>query len=426
MVFQKPSDSVKSSKKTEIDLAVQSRFIDPVLLKRIKTSLSIPLPQADEFWRLQTISGKKIGQRGMLGLFKKKGINPEQLSLLRNQATQSPGNTKVSIQKLMEKHGKHPSLLMLNAICAYGMILNSSSSQGILQGLRHACHDAATSLLSDQISIFNCECFLKIYFAYLDRLKREQIKVFALIRHDAPLEGYKKKLVLAMQTCDQLKLDEPRIKTVFNHLKKKIKTSSFTTNITYFEISKAAQFFEQGRKKEEVGLGKADEMIAYIYSLSSSFSRLPLLEPLVDLILQQIPSNDLYLTLRKLSIISTRRLTRFKLAMIEGNVDTMRSLGKTIYRDNYGAIKKREGQTITQVFECDPYFNLAIIAELGQGLFEKKIYLQMIDHALEGLQTVISLDMSKKHIFTDAANTHTHKLNNLKYNSNEAEGDEGQ
>ena len=72
------------------------------------------------------------------------------------------------------------------------------------------------------------------------------------------------------------------------------------------------------------------------------------------------------------------------------------------------------------------FFNLAFIAELTHGLYESRIQSKMIDTALQAVENVIKRDMSKKHVFTEAANQHTHKLAELREGGkSDKEGESG-
>ncbi|MCP4295573.1 MAG: hypothetical protein GY786_08200 [Proteobacteria bacterium] len=381
--------------------------------ERIKDSTAVPLPDTEPYWNIGDVSINDTGNSGMFGLFKKKSFDENILLDLRSQATSAPGATKVATQKLIEKHGKHPTLVMISAICAYGMVMNSANSESNLKGLKQACKDAGSALLRDQISVQNCETFVKIYFTYLERLKREQNKTLSMIRKDPQLKRYQDQLNTALRVCDQLKQDQTRVTNMIGHLKKRLKSSNYSTTINFFEMNKAAQLFEKGDKKKTVGLGKAEEIVSYIYLIGSAFARIPLLNPLVGTLLRQIPEKDHMLALRKVSLTSIQNLTRLKLLTIEGDIETIRIIAKTIFRDNYTAIQKMEEHTITQVYECDPYFNLALVTELTNGLFDKKFYTQMLERAQTAVDTVIRLDMTKNHVFTEIARQHTQQLSGL-------------
>ncbi len=381
--------------------------------ERIKDSMAVPLPDTEPYWNIGDASVNDKGSSGVFGLFKKKSFDENILLDLRSQATTSPGATKVATQKLIDKHGKHPTLVMISAICAYGMVMNSVNSESNLKGLKQACKDAASALLRDQLSVQNCETFVKIYFTYLERLKREQNKTLSIISKDPHLERHKDKITVAVRICDQLKQDQTRITNMMGHLKKKLKSSNYNRTISFLEMNKAAQLFEKGDKTKTVGLGKAEEIVSYTYMIGSAFARIPLLNPLVNTLLVQIPAKDHMLALRKISLNSIKNLTKLKLLTIEGDIETIRTIAKTIFRDNYAAIQKMDEHTITQVYECDPYFNLALVTELTNGLFDKKFYTQMLERAQKAVDAVIRLDMTKNHVFTEIAHQHTQQLSGL-------------
>lgn len=387
-----------------------SKNVNPELTKKVQEVLITPLPELNDFWKIQLLHESEDEEGGILQFFKRKKLSAKELSTIRNDIQLSPGNTKVYIQKLLKKHEHDPVLIMLHAICSHEMIINASEMENKLEGIKHACQEAATGLYNNQISIYNCEQFFKIYFSFLNRLKREQIKAYSLIRHTLHMESHRKKLLLAIRYSEQLCEDEHRVTHIVNFLKKKLKTSKYTTNFDFRNITKAGQLIEQEKGKDEMEHGTANEEIAYIFSLSIAFARVPILEPLVDLILRFVPEGNLQLILRKLSIVSIKNLTRLKLAMTRSDPEAMRRLATEIFEENLAATKLLEGQALHQTYECDPFFNIAIIAELSNGLFNSDYYNAIVENAMQGMENVIRKDMSRKHIFTETAKMHTHKL----------------
>lgn len=150
--------------------------INPELLKKIKESLTIPIPDRDESWQIEGLTNPLKSEKKILGIFKKKSLSPEELKDLRKSALQSPGNTRTKIHKLKKQYPDNSVLFMLSAVCTHGMLMNSSNQREVLRGLKIATKEAATALLSNGISVYNCDNFFKIYFSYIDRHKRFQIK----------------------------------------------------------------------------------------------------------------------------------------------------------------------------------------------------------------------------------------------------------
>ncbi|MDH5559971.1 MAG: hypothetical protein OEY59_03860 [Deltaproteobacteria bacterium] len=387
---------------------------DPEVIKKIESAITIPDPDRDKFWEMESpILKSKKSSSGLFGIFKKKGITDEEIAELRKVAIQQPGNTRTKVQSLKKDYPNNPNLLMLSAICTHGMVMNSSNQDHILAGLKNATKEAAMCLLSDGISVYNCDNFFKIYYIMLDRFKRYQIKQYDITRHDPRLESYKGRITNSMRVCDFLSQDKAKTINITAHLKKKLKTSHYTTSLSIMDLRKACSHIEQGTLKENVGIGTASEFIAYIYALSIAFARIPILNGLVDLILDAIPSNNRALYLRKVSIQSVRLFSRFKVAAQEGEQEKMKKIAMTIVKENHAATQKMDGQAIYQVYESDPFFNLAFIAEMTFGLFDPSEQQQMISTAIKAAEYVIQKDMSKNHVFTESANNHTHKLISL-------------
>ncbi len=384
------------------------------LKEKIAECQKIPAPTHNPDWNIEPIEG--IGEkRGWLkSLIKKRDIKDEVIAELRRSAVHAPGNTRVHIIKMQKKYPNNPSLMILSAICQQGMIASSANQKDVINGLNMATKDGVIALLSDGINLYNVESFFKIYFMYLDRFKRMQIRTYEQVRLDPRLEPHKKSLQNAMHMVDFLCGDKKKSFAILAHMKKKLKTSHYTTFFHLIDIATAAQHIENGMEKERLTIGSAKELIAYTYALCIAFARIPILSELTETVLEKIPEANSQLYLRKVSIRSVRHFTLFRLYSLEGNREKMKSLGKAIYNENVTAVQKIEGQTLHQVYESDPYFNLAYIAELTYGLFEPKVQEQMLNAALKAVENVIQRDMSNNHVFTDAANSHTHKLSALK------------
>ncbi|MBT4286277.1 MAG: hypothetical protein HOD92_02995 [Deltaproteobacteria bacterium] len=388
--------------------------LDSRVVEMINEAQKVPIPEKDDFWNIEGIINTKTKKK-VFGIFNKKGISPDEINQLRKQAIQSPGNTRVIVNKLMKKHTQNPTLFMLSAICTHGMLMNSSNQKEMVNGLKTATKEATKALLSDGISIYNCENFLKIYFSLVERIKRSQIRAFDVVAHDPRLDRQKKSLTLSMRVCDLLGADKSKSLNVIALLKKKLKTTTYYTAIlSYLDISNAGRLIEQGKPKEQSGIVTAGELIAYIYALLVAFARIPILVNTVNTVLEFLPSSNRVLYLRKVSVKSVINFTRYKIAALETDQKKMQNISRVILKENMAAIQKLDGQALYQAFETDPFFNVAFIAQLSFGLFTPDDQSKIIDTAIKAVETVIKRDMTKNHIFTEIAKTHTHRLTNLR------------
>ncbi len=387
--------------------------VDPELLKLIKEAMALPIPGRDDYWRIEKVVNL-VNEKKILGLFKRRTLSQDEIKDLRKSAIQSPGNTRTRINKLKKQFPNHPTLYMLSAICTNGMLLNSSNQKEVFRGLKMSAKEAAMALVSNGVSVYNCENFFRIYFTMVDRFKRQQVRTYEKVASDHRLEKYKQKLIIAMRVCDQLNSDKSRVFNVLNHMKKKLKSSLYAAYFSFNLIGNAAKYIEMGKPKEKMAMGTAAETIAFVYALGVAFARIPFLTTLVDEILDFLPDANKPLLLRKISIRSVRNFASFRIAAIEGDKDVMAKLGKQIFKENLTGVQKLEGQSLYQGYETDPFFNLAYIAEMSAGVYKPDDYNKIIDTAIHAVESVIRRDMSKNHIFTDAANNHTHKLRLLK------------
>lgn len=380
----------------------------------IKETISIPVEGKDSYWRIQDLSLSESSEGLFSKFIKRKDLDPEEISNLKKDALQSPGNTRAKVQKLKKQFPTHSELYMLSAICTHGMLLNSSNRDEVFRGMKYAAKEAATALMSNGISLYNCEAFYKIYFMMLERLKRAQAKSLGLISEDPRLANLRFPLTSAMKAVDFMISEKSKISNVLNHLKKKLKSSNYIALFNPMDIKDAAHKIEKGTPKEPCKIGTASEMISYVYAFGVTFAHTPLLSSLVDKIIRLLPDKDISLYVRKISINSIRRLTAYKLASAEGEKDEMIRIAQNIFKENLLGLSKFGNQAVYHSFEADLFFNLAYIAELTPGLFSDTEYLDVNEKAMKAMETLAEKDMSKNHSYMENANTHIRRLEQIR------------
>ncbi len=390
------------------------KSVESAVSTRLKEALAIPVIGKSDYWHLEDLS-ESAKNAGLLSkILKKKEIGLDEINDLKKEAVQSPGNTRAKIQRLKKLHPDNSELYMLSAICANGMLMNSSNRDEVLRGLKFAVREAATCLLSNGISLYNCDSFFRIYFVMLERLKRAQSKILDSMGDDSRLRGSRAQLATAAKSVDFLLSEKTKVNNIINHLKKKLKSSNFVAHFTPDDIKSTAHLIEKGATKDPTKFGSSAEMMSYIYALTLTFAHTPLLTRLVDKILLLLPDKETSLLCRKVSINSVRRFAMLKLAMAEGERDEMVGYARSILKENLMGISKFGGQALYHSYEADMFLNIAYVAQLTPGLFQPKEYLELVDKALNALQTLIDKDMSKGHVYTESANTHIRRLNQLK------------
>lgn len=408
-VEQKNQDKSQKNEQKE-----SSDGANPELLKKIKEAMTTPLPEKDEYWHLENFNKPDRRDKKILGIFKKKSLTLEEINDLRKTALQTPGSTRNKVQKLKKMYPDNMALYMLSAICTHGMLLNSSNQNEVFRGLKSAVKDAAIALSNDGVSVYNFENFLKLYFAFLDKFRRMQVRIYELVAHDPRLLSRKRPLLNSIQTTDHLISEKIKINNILNHLKKKLKSSHYTTVFEFMTFREAIKHVDLGNPKEKCGIWTATDMITYVHALTAAFARVPVLNSLVDEILKLMPDGNKSLLLRKISISSVRNFVRFKIASLEGDREKMAGIGKVIMKENMTAMQKLDGQALYQSYETDPFFNMAALAQLTVGLYGGADYLKLVDTAIQGVETVVKRDMSKNHVFTEPARAHSFKLATLK------------
>lgn len=384
------------------------------LLEDFKEALSVPIPSKDHFWET---NGKSLNDKNhnrlLGGIFKKKDICIEKIDELRKAVIQTPGCTRSTIDRLKKRHPNNPALFMLSAMCSYGMLKNSLHHKEVLSSLRIATKEAAISL-NHRLSVYNAEYFFKIYFAFLEKLKRQQIQLVGSTSHQSRDRLPINDLVLSAQLVDQLLSERPKIIQIMERLKKTMLSSQYTNPIEQNQIKLAVSLVLKGKSAEKNPAGTAGKTVFHAYILALMFARVPILSNLVSDILSLFPDDKIMFRLRRISVRSVRNISRFKLAAIEGKRTQMISLGKALVEENLKGAASLGGKPLQQTYEMDPFFNLAISAHLTQGLFGKEIDGRITDVALEAMGTVLKRDISRNSTFTKLASEYTHKLSALR------------
>lgn len=385
--------------------------VDPQLIKRIKTAMAVPSPEKDSYWEIENVREKNQKRKRFLFFFKRRSLSDDLIRELRKDAVQAPGNTLPRINRLRKKHPDNGQLVLFASICAYGNAINSGVKEGAFHSFKAAVKDAAIAIYNDQISLYSMEVFFKNYFAYLDRFRRFQVNVYEEMVQDQRLDSYRRDLLNAIQIAEQFYSEKDGIQKVINQLKKRIKSSMYTTNIDPMMIREAAHHIANGNLAEKGRLGTSSETIAFVHAIISTFARIPILFGVVDKILLLLPDHNKSFLLRKISISSIRNFVKFRTAAAEGDKETMSNIGKSIFRENTFAMVKLEGQSLYQPYETDPFFNIAHLAQLSHGSSNDSYYQELVKAAINAMEEVIERDMSKNNMFTETATKLARKLN---------------
>jgi len=385
---------------------------DARLLEDIKMAQNLPLPGKDAFWQIDEGRAQR-GRKSLLGIFKKKDLTEEELSTLRQEAETAPGRARVKIQMLSKKYAKNNALTMLSALCTYRLVLSTSNRKNKLEGMRMATKDAASVLINDGISLYNCENFFHIYFDYLSKIKRLQLATFKTLREGTSHRDSRNDLTAALKTCEGLLDEKARVGKVLNQVKGKFKSSSYTVPWGFLDIQAAGKKMEENDFKAICGPAEARQTLVYTLALADLFARIPILYPLVDSIMQMVPESTDALLLRKSSVLLTRSFTQLNIAIHEGNESRKQAMGRQIFADCNKNLNRISNQPIRQSFEADPYFYLSRVAILTFGSYEAQEQKDMLQNSLKAMQQVAKLDVTKAHIYTESAQDLVRKITNL-------------
>ncbi|MDT8446688.1 MAG: hypothetical protein RRB13_07305 [bacterium] len=380
-------------------------------IKRLEEALQLPLPQRDDFWKISLPSTSRFSGKKIFKVFQKE-LPEDEIIALRKEAAQSPGKTMAQLQKLKKMHPYNPNLLMLSAICTHGINMNSSNPSAMFGALKQANKDAASALIFDGMSLYNFENFFRLYHLLLERYKRQFDKLSREFRGDKAALA-RAKMEFGSSMLDLLTDEMVKGRAVVGHLKKKIMANAYAHGINFERIERAAQSIEAGKPKEPVGYFTANETISFTYAFGVAAAKVPLLHPLVDRLMDAIPSLTSALAIRKVSIQSVRHFSLFRIAEAEKNEERMRRVAKVIFQENHSAMLKMENQPVNQPFEADPYLNLGLITYKCEGLFQPAEQAKMVATALTAAETLVRKDQTKTKAFTEAAQAHVRRLSSM-------------
>jgi hypothetical protein len=382
------------------------------LQEDIDIALKLPLPEAEEFWRLEEGLPREI-QKGIFSVFKKKEPSYEELNDLRNETEQTPGIAMVKIQALRKKHSDNPSLIMLNAICTTQMVMSSSNRKEVLESMKTATKNAAYVLINDGISLFNCQAFFEIYFNYLAKIKRFQATTYKRVREDFSNKTSRKNLIKAFKICENLLKEKDRVVKLLAQIKRHFKSSGFTSFWRFFDIQSAGKKVEARDFKAICGPAEAKDLFMYALALTDLFTRVPILNPLVGSIVKLIPGSDISFILRKKSLLVSQAFSQINIAILEENIEQKRSLGRFIYSSVKDDLHRLSKLPIKQDFEAQPYFFLSRVILLTFGSYNADEQEEMLLVSITAMKQAAKLDMSKNHQYKTASHKVMKKLSSL-------------
>lgn len=382
------------------------------LVEDSKLAMDLPVAEQNSYWTISAPSAAPKKNR-LLSFLKRQNLSEEELIQLRTDIESVPGKAKVKIQDLLKENPHNADLMLLYSLCTYRMVFNSSNRKGALEGLRTAVKGAASALLNDGISLYNCEKFLVIYFEYLNRLKRFQVTTYRSLGETVRQQELRKQLEATIKMCDNLYDEKKRGIKVLNQIKGRFKSSSYSVPWKFEHIRLAGKKLEKDDPRYICGPLESKQLIVLMMAMMDMFARIPVLFPLVEMVLGLIPEGTLDLYLRKASVQSRRAFTQLGLLIQEGDRDRMRNLGRQIYKSNFGILQQIRTHHVKQAFEADPYYNLCRATIMTFGLYKEEEQTEMLQTSIKSIKQLIELDQSKTKSFGPLAEKIEAKLSNL-------------
>jgi len=414
------STSSEKANSKKLEERIKKLGIDPsgiptVVLKRLEETMLLPIPGIYSYWNIsEQIVKQAEKNEKRFGIFKKKELPQKTATELREQASESPGNTRIKILKLKKKFPENSTLGMLSAVCREQMMINSATEKkDRLIMLRSITREAAKALSNDGASIYNCESFLKIYFSLMDHFKRNQVNFYGVIHQDLEMEPIKKHVVLAMKYRELITVEQEKLNRMIAHLKNKFRSSTYVSPIDYKLIHTAIQAVDKGEEEKKLSIGIARDIVSATYAIGVIFAHIPVMSTMVDNIINLFPSANIKFQLRKVSIKSIRNFMNLKLASVTQNGDQMRAIAREIFRENKACVQAMKGIPIRHAFESDPFMNLAYLTVLSVGLFKQEEKKRLVDSAISAMRQVMTNDRSSTQKLTVMAGDHLVKLTTM-------------
>ena len=332
----------------------------------------------------------------------KKALN---LVDLRDEVNKASEMKKVftarkKINLLLKRNRFNPDLRALNGIQLFNDTFHSGLDENKLNALQRSMVETASAIHNGGISIFNVNWFIRIYLKYLEILHRRMAAEYNLIKtnYHWQVKAAADELHIALMQVTSMQGLQKNMSglTVLNT---RLKDSVYTYNcITKEEITESAHAMVKGENKT-IGSGKtANYIIWVIITLSSLFARIPMLENLITDTMEAIPDISRELTLQKKMVGTATRITKYQLALAEGDRAIISLAAMNLYKRCQDIIKMylKGVTTFKKSYEVDPFLKAAWIAKESNGLFDPSDYRQMLEEALELMEKVIRYSLDVK------------------------------
>jgi len=324
---------------------------------------------------------------------------------LRDEVNKASEMKKVNtarkkINQLLKRNRYNPELRALNGIQLFNDTFQSGLDENKLNALRRSMVETASAIHNGGISIFNVNWFIRIYLKYLEILHRRIAAEYNVIKtnYHWQVKAAADELHIALMQVTSMQGLQKNMSglTVLNT---RLKDSVYTYNcITKEEITEASHAMVKG-ENQSIGSGKtANYIIWVIITLSSLFARIPILENLISDTMSAIPDISRELTLQKKMVGTATRITKYQLALAEGDRAIISLAAKNLYKRCQDIIKTylKGVTTFKKSYEVDPFLKAGWIVKESNGLFDPSDYRQMLEEALELMGTVIRFSLDVK------------------------------
>lgn len=381
--------------------------------------------------------GKKINANEKKKFFKKnKYPDLNRLRVDLNTLTDSGKIDTHSRQKVrsdIKKYPNVPDLHIINAIYTFqdiprindkehfSHIMQNRVNQSQLLQLQKAIEEMVRAFYQGGISVFNINWFMKIYVEYLTVYKGRLTYEYNGIakRQNSELTTLANKIRLKQMEILELLNIKDKLGAITKLSRRLNGTTYLSDSFMPMEIKKATQAVHKGELSKIINEDRMSGKIIYVLmTLLFLMAKIPLLQPVLESLLDVIPDDCRSILLRKKMVYTIVKMTQYELAIASGDKNKARSTANQLYKYCLETIHQHlKGTIINEQCEVDPYLKIIWLVKTADGLFERSNYRKLVKEAIEYIKLITGetnqLKESSRDIVVDLAVRYSYQLDNI-------------
>jgi len=326
-----------------------------------------------------------------------------------------------------------PDLHIINAIYTFqdipriadkkqiSIIMQNRVNQNQLVQLQRAIEEMVRAFYQGGISVFNINWFVKIYVEYLMVYKRRLTFEYDGIaqRKNSEMSTLANKIRLKqMEILELLKIND-KLGAITKLSRRLNGTTYLSDSFMPMEIKKAAHAVHKGELSKVINEDRSSGKIIFVLmTLLFLMAKIPLLQTVLESLLEIIPDESRSIMLRKKMVYTIVRMTQFELAMASGDKNRARNASNHLYKyckETIGLHLK--GTIINEQCEVDAYLKIIWMIKASNGLFERSSYRKLVKEAYEYTKLMIGetnqLKGTSRDIVVDLAVRYSYQLDTI-------------